>query len=179
METAEKFRDHINDLLSRTITQQPVVAVQAQLGVLLTFRNPEQRPTQVELDTRVGRMGFYFGQLCISDVDADGTHHLHTAEYKYLLTPAGSTTATLRWEYKRVVPPGSFWCRHHLQGPVTIRFNQQDNMLDNLHLPTGYVPFEEIIRFLINDLKVEPVSRRKWDGVLRESYERFRREFGS
>jgi hypothetical protein len=176
MDAAEKFRDHINEVLRSTITTQPIVPVQVQHGVQLSFR--QAGPSPVDLETRVGVMGFYFGQICISDVAEDGFHHLHTAEYKYLLTPAGSTTATLRWEYKRIVPPGAYWSRHHLQGPVTIRFNNQDNVLDNLHLPTGYVPFEEIIRFLINDLRVPPLTRR-WDNILRDSYNQFRRELGA
>jgi hypothetical protein len=48
--------------------------------------------------------------------------------------------------------------------------------LNDLHLPTGYVAFEEVLRFCIVDLGVHPLSD-GWDGVLRESYEQFKTEF--
>jgi hypothetical protein len=48
--------------------------------------------------------------------------------------------------------------------------------MDDLHLPTGYVPIEEIIRFCIVDLGVAPISG-DWARILDESYREFRTQF--
>jgi hypothetical protein len=48
--------------------------------------------------------------------------------------------------------------------------------LNDLHLPTGYVPFEEVLRFCIADLGVSPFAE-DWDSVLQESYDLFKTEF--
>lgn len=44
------------------------------------------------------------------------------------------------------------------------------------HLPTGYVPFEEVLRFCIADLGVPPLAE-DWDQILRDTYEQFKTEF--
>jgi hypothetical protein len=48
--------------------------------------------------------------------------------------------------------------------------------LNDLHLPTGYVPLEEVIRFCIHDLGAKS-AKANWHEVLEESYKRFRTEF--
>ena len=48
--------------------------------------------------------------------------------------------------------------------------------LNDLHLPTGYVAFEEVLRFCIVDLHVRPLAE-DWDQTLRNSYDRFKTEF--
>lgn len=52
---------------------------------------------------------------------------------------------------------------HDLHGPLA-----------RLRVPTGRVAFEEVVRFLIEDLYVQP-ERSDWDSVLSECLERFRR----
>jgi hypothetical protein len=42
-----------------------------------------------------------------------------------------------------------------------------------LHVPTGWVTIEEVIRFLIQELHVTPLSQ-NWDAILRESEQSFR-----
>jgi hypothetical protein len=48
--------------------------------------------------------------------------------------------------------------------------------MNNLHLPTGFVALEEVLRFCIVDLGVNPLSD-EWNGVLEESYRLFKTEF--
>lgn len=45
--------------------------------------------------------------------------------------------------------------------------------LKNLHIPTGRVSFEEVVRFLIDELRVVPV-RDDWQEVIGETETRFR-----
>ena len=98
------------------------------------------------------------------------------SEYRYTLTPAGADEPLLRWEYVRSPPPGAEWCRHHLQGSEELEINGYVVPLDAFHLPTGYVTFEEVLRFCIVDLGVLPLHR-NWSAILRDSYEQFKAEF--
>ncbi|HEX5166289.1 MAG TPA: hypothetical protein VFV93_12885 [Thermomicrobiales bacterium] len=73
---------------------------------------------------------------------------------------------------------GSFWCRNHLQGPIPIAIGGKRVSLNDWHLPTGWVPIEEVIRFCIVDLGVEPLDRSLdandnsgWHTRLTESYQ--------
>ena len=91
-------------------------------------------------------------------------------------TLEGAPESFLRWEYVRTPVPEGLWCRHHLQGPLPLEFPRDTVSLNDLHLPTGYVPFEDVLRFCIVDLGVRPLSE-DWDRILRESYARFQTEF--
>ena len=50
--------------------------------------------------------------------------------------------------------------------------------LQRFHLPTGYVPIEDIIRFCIVDLRAPPLSE-NWHELLEESYQKFRKGISS
>lgn len=120
-------------------------------------------------------MSLYVGQLCDSVIER-GLHRLRTMRYVYSLTSDGSDEPLFRWEYVREPGAGSQWCRHHFQGPIHVALNRHITTLNDLHLPTGYVPFEEIIRFCIVDLQVTPLST-NWETTTYESYEQFKAEF--
>jgi len=52
--------------------------------------------------------------------------------------------------------------------------------LDKVHLPSGYVMLEDVIRFLITDFGVKPpCGAAKWHQKLVESEKRFFREFNA
>ncbi len=173
-EAAQKFREHVNDVLNRTVTQTPLQLVQVKNGFLLAFRQGGV-PLAAPLATRVGRMWLYMGQTCSSTI-REGLHYLRTMRYAYTLTSDGSDEPLFRWEYVREPGDEAMWCRHHLQGPIPLFLNRQAASLNDLHLPTGYVPFEEILRFCIVDLQVEKLAA-NWDEILRYSYEQFKTEF--
>jgi hypothetical protein len=97
-------------------------------------------------------------------------------EYRYALSHPGAREPLVRWEYVRAPPAGNLWCRHHLQGPLALVIQGHRVRLKDLHLPTGYVPFEDVLRFCIVDLGVRALSE-DWDRVLRESYDQFKTEF--
>ena len=172
---AQNFCNHANRVLNRTVTKTRLLVIDVPPRVQVTFRQGG-RPVEAKLQTRFGPIGLYFGQVCDSVVDQDGLHTLRTIEYKYTLTPAGADEPLLRWEYVKHLPPGAEWCRHHLQGPVDLEIHRHSVPLDDLHLPTGYVTFEEVLRFCIVDLGVRPLHR-DWSAILRQSYEQFKAEF--
>lgn len=179
-DAAQQFSDNINSILSRTLTHSrvQVVGTKKSLLVELAFRQGGA-VARAPLHTKVGHVWLSFGQTCDATKRRKNVYELHTVKYKYALTPDGTEEPMLRWEYVRDIG-GATWCRHHLQGPVMVHVSEHHGHL-NLnahHLPTGYVPFEEVLRFCIEDLKVQPLSG-DWDAVRRESYEKFRAELGS
>lgn len=174
-QAAQTFCDHANRVLNRTVTRARLVVFGVAPRVQVAFRQAG-RPFKARLQTCFGRMGLYLGQVCDSVVGPDDLHTLRTIAYTYTLTPAGADEPILRWEYVRSPPPGAEWCRHHLQGPVDLEIRGIPVELNDLHLPTGYVTFEDVIRFCIVDLDVQPLHV-DWSAILRESYEQFRTEF--
>lgn len=181
-EASRAFSDHLNRLLNRTLTASRVIAFGSEESprIQVAFRQ-QGRLTSAPLHTKYGPVTLYLGQLCEGVSTTPGRLRLITVEYKYTLTIGGrESPATreplFRWEYVRD-PQGETWCRHHLQGPVSVSFGRDSVVsLNDVHLPTGYVPIEEIIRFCLNDLGVRPLSP-DWDRILRESYAQFRQEF--
>lgn len=70
----------------------------------------------------------------------------------------GADDPLFRWEVVRFPSTGSLWRRNHLQGPITVDLGGRAVDLDDWHLPTGWAPVEEIIRFCIVDLGVPPID---------------------
>lgn len=172
-EAAAKFRDHLNDVLARTVTRTPLVMVEALGRFQLAFRQGGG-PVEAMLGTRFGRVGLYLGQTCESTVEG-GLHRLRTVSYRYTLRPEGAEDALLRWEYEKA--PEVPHCRHHLQGTPALEFGRAGTVsLNALHLPTGFTTIEEVLRFCIVDLGAAPLSE-DWDRILRESYELFKGDF--
>ena len=71
----------------------------------------------------------------------------------------------LSWHWHPDSRPGTHLhaiAAHRSFGPV-----------DKLHLPTGRVAFEAVVRFLIEDLGVTPI-RQEWDSILSGAEERVR-----
>lgn len=174
-EAAQRFCDHVNHVLTRTVTKTRLVVFEVPPRIQVTFRQAGQ-PIEARLQTRFGPIRFSFFQVCESLKTPRGIHELRTIAYRYTLTPGEETEPLLRWEYVKTPQADALWCRHHLQGPIEFQINGYTVPLNALHMPTGYVPFEEVLRFCIVDLEVPPLSE-DWDRVLRDSYERFRTDF--
>jgi hypothetical protein len=181
-EACQQFCDVLNRVLNTTITKARLL----ELGAKDRPNDPRQvafrqagQPATAPLNTKFGPMNLYIGQLCDSVEVKGGGRQLFTTEYQYTLTLEGQPNALLRWEYTRTPPDGGLWCRHHLQGPVEIPLGRGGAVsLNDLHLPTGYVTIEEVIRFCIVDLEAKVVLSSDWHAILTESYEKFRVEEG-
>lgn len=180
-EAVRAFREHLNDLLARTVTQTRLVTLphrgrRRPASVQVAFRQGG-RATEALLRTRYGPMHLYLGQRCES-VQRDRRHRLVTAAYRYTLRAEDQEEPLLRWEYERRWPdPDARWCRHHLQGDVALPLGAGVS-LNDLHLPTGYVTVEEVLRFCIVDLGVPPLAT-DWSEQLEASYALFKGDFTS
>jgi len=166
-----RFRDHLSQLLNKTITQAPLTLTQAPDNrAYLEFPKKEGR-----ICVPVGRVGFhlFIGQT----LEAVRPHYrLKTLAYAYRITegPTFDDRTLFRWEYNARQYKESLAPRHHFHFPASLTC-QNRRTLDTteLHIPTGWVTIEEIIRFFIHELKVK--SREKqWDKLLCESEEKFR-----
>lgn len=169
--------EHLNHVLATTVTQTRLVPVEPRAGATLIHVSFRQRgqPIEAPLAARFGRLRLYLGQVCDGVPLKDGQVQLRTLGYKYTLTVDDEVEPLFRWEFGRQMP--GFYCRHHLQGAVPLQIGRHAVSLNDLHLPTGYVRVEEILRFCVADLGVRPRSE-EWDWVLRDSYERLKSELG-
>jgi hypothetical protein len=105
---------------------------------------------------------------------------LRTVSYAYTLQPHAWDDRLIRWEFVRFPGEDAFWSRHHVQGPLDFEIlDDRDTIhqltLNEWHVPTGWVPIEEVIRFCLHDLGAAALSTRDvWHRALIESAETFR-----
>lgn len=126
-------------------------------------------------------MELYIGQIGVSEIDDNGEHFFRTIQYRYALMPERHSEPQIRWKYVRFPRKHETFSRYHIQGPISLNlFDAQHKQitLNDLHLPTGWVPVEEVLRFCIVDLGVRPLSP-DWDEILRESERLSRVEFAT
>jgi hypothetical protein len=173
---SRKFCDKLNRLLAKTISEQRIVFIGLrEQGAVIGFRQAGI-PTTAKLRTRFGEMLLSVGLLCGAARIRQNWFRLFVSEYRYTLTPKESDDPLWRWEYVKNWPRETDrWCRHHVQGDVPIAIGRIRTSLNDLHLPTGYVTLEEVIRFCLTDLRVRPLSR-DWHDILQRSYDEFKRE---
>ena len=101
----------------------------------------------------------HLGQA-LDTVEHDGRFRLRTISYWYRIQhePELRAKAALRWEYDRSTKTDEY-ARHHAQLAAEMQLGSRKLDLDKAHLPTGWVTIEEVIRFLIVDLGLEPPGR--------------------
>lgn len=133
----------------------------------------------VEIKTKFGRLRLYMAQALRAVGEGKGLCRLETSNYWYRLHRiSGVGEAVLRWEYDRShkadtdKPP-----RHHAHASVCLETDGLSMDLDKLHLPTGWVTIEEVIRFLITELGHRPPCGSKWPSILAESERAFFEQF--
>lgn len=180
----QNFCDTLNRLFNTTITQQRLTTVNVGSHFVVSFRRPGAgrfgTPTAVPLQGTGGSYGLAVAQHCDSIVSGSA-HILRTLSYRYALylptSEPDKEEPVFRWEYEKFRQENvGLWCRHHLQGTVPIDLGQGIRLMNEYHLPTGYVTIEEVIRFLIVDLGVTPLAE-DWDKVLEASYRAFKEEY--
>ena len=173
------FQDHLNWLLHRTITERPLILVGSQRDpeeATLYFREHGAAPIQAAVP--VGSGGWYLALSQTVRVVPDGASGfiLKTAKYRYAVQRDGSLTSepVLRYEYvSEFSDPDLPYCRNHVHHHPDFNGIVEGVAPSELHLPTGWVTIEQIIRFLITELGVSPLSA-NWLDVVKESEEQFK-----
>lgn len=130
-----------------------------------------------------GRLYFYFAQALVAESEGRKKVRLATEQYWYRLQAESGlmAPALFRWEYDRSDQPGqATYPRHHLQLATTLGTASNGEFdLNRLHLPTGWVTIEEVLRFLITELQVTPACGSDWPHHLASSERAFFLEFTS
>lgn len=182
-EAAQQLADHLNRILAQTVTRSRLVVLRRPLPagtparMELAFRQGGT-VTTAPLQTLFGPMRLFLGLVCEPTVGEHGVHRLSVVGYKYALTPGAASEPLFRWEFVSRPPHEGRWSRHHLQGSIPLGLRDRrvpgagETWLNDLHLPTGWVPIEEILRFCIVDLGVRPLSN-AWHAELEASVARF------
>ena len=106
---------------------------------------------------------------------SDKTWRLRTLEYNYHLLEGSHPDSKwiIRWEYVSRRRRHDVHPRHHVHVATVIDTPAGKMDLDKLHLSTGWVTIEEVIRFLIADIGVKPKTA-DWDAELIKSEELFK-----
>ena len=149
----QNFREHLNDLLHRTVTAAPLLAIEVGSRSLLQFRL-NGKPTAVDVEK-----GYYLflSQQIQATKEKDKGYRVRTLTYAYRIAegPGLKDRWLFRWEYNSreeldALPPRHHW---HLPGELSC-FGDQTLKLTKLHIASGWVTIAEVVRFLMNELKV-------------------------
>lgn len=172
------FTDHISGLIADTVpTKSPIHSWRPNDDfAILGFR--EGAPTAVPLETNLGTLHLYVSQAVDAVREGRNKYRLRTLRYWYRVQeePDPTTQALVRWEYDRDTDHARH-ARHHMQLPATLEAGNGTLDLNKAHLPTGWVTIEEVIRFLIVDLDMQPPCGDDWPAKLRVSEDAFFQKF--
>jgi hypothetical protein len=176
------FRDHVGPVMRAVLTEVPVALDEAhdRSTATLAFRH-EGQLSSIPIATRFGELHFYFGQLLgASHEKKINKHRLETFKYWYRIHADPEGDAIIRWEYdKSHRVAGKNPCRHHVQLRQRVALGDGELDLNRCHMPTGWVTFEEVLRFLILDLGVAPLCGEEWPKHLAPSEGKFFEDFTS
>jgi hypothetical protein len=173
-EVFRTFREHLNSLLHRTITDAPLSLTQGagSQEAKVSFGTPSD-PIAAALRTKPWHL--YLGQTLIAVPEGKRKWRLRTLQYSYWIQdgPSKDDRWFFRFEYVSRELEQFLHPRHHLHMPLQMECPKKPIDLAKAHLPTGWVTVEELIRFLIHSLRVRP-RHPNWDTLLRDSEEKFR-----
>lgn len=170
-----QFREHIGRLLNITVTDARLSLRHSQEVPYATinFRDEDEIATAVSL--RGSRLFLYLSQDLIVEPQRDKSWKLRTMAYTYHLLEGAHPDSRwlIRWEYVSKDRRAMNHPRHHVHLPL--KLDTLDGELDfsALHLSTGWVTVEEVIRFLIVEVGVCPKSP-TWNDELIASEEKFK-----
>lgn len=166
------FRNHLNDLLHHTITEAPLVQLITADRASLEFRQGGD-----SVAVKVGR-GYYLflSQTLEAKKIKAKEYRLRTLAYAYRIGfgPRREDEWFVRWEYNSREHIDALHPRHHCHLAAAAHCGGKEFSLEKLHIASGWVTIEEVIRFLIYELKVRPKSA-DWDARLQASEELFRK----
>lgn len=171
-QASRTLTDQLNRTLNSTVTHTRLsfLLVQPSWVVQIAFRH-HGRESPAILRTTYGRMELDLLLTCSGVQDEDrNVITLRQDSYRYTIMPDSAAEPLLRWEYVRFPnDPDATWCRHHFQGPIRLGIHDREGEEANLnqwHLPTSGIAIEEVLRFCVTDLGVQPLGD-DWNQQLR------------
>jgi hypothetical protein len=178
----DKFADHLNALVQSTLSKKAHLRIDAldDKGIL-GWSDGQFLP----IGTQFGKLYFWLAQSLECSYEPkealNKRYRLSTREYWYRLqlTDAPDGGSLIRWEYmspRHVKYKEKRWCWRHIQLDGSKDLPGGKMNFDRLHTPSGYVVIEDVLRFLIHDMKVKPQSK-NWHSLLMESDKKFKEDF--
>lgn len=178
----DQFSAHLNSLVQSTISKNAHLRIEAlEDKGILGWSDGKFLP----INTQFGKLYFWLAQSLECTYEpkesANKRYRLSTREYWYRLqrTDALDGASLIRWEY---MSPGHVkykdkrWCWRHVQLDGSTNLPGGKMNWDRLHTPSGYVVVEDVIRFVIHDLKVRPRTK-EWHDLLMDSNNKFKMDF--
>ena len=173
------LRGHIAELLNSTLTDAPVSITfvrrsARQLEATLSLGGRADIVPAVPLRQKPLHL-FLAQNVVVIREGKEQFWRLKTLQYSYRIQggPSLDSDWYFRFEYKAREVERSLHPRHHLHLPLSLECGTKRIDLSRIHIPTGRVTMEELIRFLIEELGIKPKAR-DWDSILRRSEETFR-----
>ena len=179
-ECFDAFRDHLAELLASTVSRRYPLRAVAVEGRgdrrLLGFWQGEL--VAIPIATRLEPLFFFCSQV-LGAVEIERRFRLTTLAYAYRLQlgRGSDSRALIRWEF---TPEKGRYPRFHLHADARVEDRALGGPLDldKVHVATGRVLIEDVIRFLITELGHRPpCGMSKWEGLLGDSERRFYEEF--
>jgi hypothetical protein len=176
-EAFQIFQDHLNRTLNKVLTRSRlrffVRSVKQEKTALAFF---DSRWSSVAIPLRPSPWYLSLRQDLQAVPEKSG-YVLNTLQYAYRIqrTPSVRDEAEVRFEYVSPdIDPDFPYSRHHVQFHRDARSASSDDFsLSKLHIPTGGVTIEHVLRFLVTDLGVPPLTE-QWEAELQASEERSR-----
>lgn len=176
-EVFANFVQHLNELLHNTVCDAPLISVinrELPQRAQMSFRQGDV-PTAAKL--RTGGWYLYLGQTLETVKERNKSWRLRTLGYSYRIQrgPEQDDPWVFRFEYISRELQALFHPRHHLHVPTKLILPHSNREIDlaKVHIPTGWVTVEELVRFLVQGLGVRS-RKSNWDRLCRESEETFR-----
>lgn len=103
-----------------------------------------------------------------------GPYRVHTVEYWYQIDcPKDTEIFTYHWKPESTTTPLEREPHIHLGSSVVANdVVLMRKQFSKLHIPTGRVSIESVVRFLIGEIKVQPIVN-EWETVLDEGQQLF------
>jgi len=174
-EVFRKFRDHISGLLNKTITDAPLSLTHRKNSSFAQFAFRDEKESPMAAPLFSGGLFLAVSQQLRVEQQPDKTWRLETLDYSYHLLegPDPDSRWIVRWEYVSHTRRRDEHPRHHVHIAAVVDTPAGRLDFDKLHLSTGWVTVEEVIRFLIAEVKVSPKAE-NWDQELMDSEELFK-----
>lgn len=182
-ECFDAFRDHVAELLANTVSRRYLlrsVAVEdAPERRRLSFWQ-QDRAIAIPIVTDIGRLHFFCSQV-LGVVEHGRHYRLRTLAYAYRLQlgPDSDARALLRWEFISGIGRSRGF-HVHADSRIEDSALSEALDLDKLHVATGRVLVEDVVRFLVAELGHKPpCGVRRCELLLDDSVRRFYEEFST
>jgi hypothetical protein len=163
---AELLADRLNAVLNRTVSDSRLSVIGSEPD-----RNAFELTNLVDGNTAPLELDATTLRLFVRQVVVVNGGHCKTESYSYRLqTDPSPKSWLIRWDYLRDPPAPDY---AHPNAHVHINGLFPDGSpIGHLHIPTGRMPLELVVRDLITNRNVPPRSE-DWEAILEESLESF------